>query len=312
MLVDHFVTTKGLNLGRLGVEMFFVLSGRLMADILFFQKLDLPTFFIRRVSRIYPALMLFSGVVLLTSMLIPKLVSATSIQLLSAATLTYNYAQLHYGRSVSLDNIWSLCIEEHMYILLAVVAIATKRKASSALMLISGLAALAIANGVRLTIMGEDYYSVYWRSDVRGASILLGAAAFIISNMRWFQKLKFGAVTWSVGATLAIALNAYPIPDPMKYSIGTAALAIIACNLPISPKPILRTLDLPTLQKVGRSSYSLYLFQQIFFAISFSHLIKLLSIVPAVISGILICDKFETPVRRWLNTKWEARHVPPA
>ena len=199
-----------------------------------------------------------------------------------------------------------------MYILLALIAVVTRRKASSALMLILGLAAVAIANGVRLTVMGEDYYSAYWRSDVRGASILLGATAFIISNMTWFQRLKIGTLTWSAGATLAIALNSYSIPDPMKYSIGTAVLAFVVCTLPISPKPVMVTLDLTVLQKLGRSSYSLYLFQQIFFALSFSHLMKLLTLAPAVISGILICDKFETPVRRWLNTKWDANRMPPA
>ena len=63
----RFVTKSGINLGRFGVELFFVLSGRLMAEILFVQKMPLD-FFLRRFSRVYPALFVFVLAMGLTSL----------------------------------------------------------------------------------------------------------------------------------------------------------------------------------------------------------------------------------------------------
>jgi peptidoglycan/LPS O-acetylase OafA/YrhL len=39
VLIGHFVPVPGINLGVLGVEFFFVLSGRLMAEILFIEHI---------------------------------------------------------------------------------------------------------------------------------------------------------------------------------------------------------------------------------------------------------------------------------
>lgn len=41
LMVGHFLTTRGVNFGRLGVELFFVLSGRLMAEILFVDRCEI-------------------------------------------------------------------------------------------------------------------------------------------------------------------------------------------------------------------------------------------------------------------------------
>ena len=48
MLWRHFAGLSGVDLGRLGVEVFFVLSGWLMAEMLFIERKRLPQFFLRR------------------------------------------------------------------------------------------------------------------------------------------------------------------------------------------------------------------------------------------------------------------------
>ena len=55
----HFAPLPGINFGRMGVELFFVLSGRLMAEILFVRRFPIPAFFRRRIARVWPALFLF-------------------------------------------------------------------------------------------------------------------------------------------------------------------------------------------------------------------------------------------------------------
>ncbi len=61
LLLGHFVGFFGVasrigNAGRLGVELFFVLSGLLMGRLLFVKKVEISTFYKRRISRIFPAL----------------------------------------------------------------------------------------------------------------------------------------------------------------------------------------------------------------------------------------------------------------
>ena len=59
VLLGHFTSLPGVNFGRFGVDLFFVLSGRLMADLLFLKRIELPTFFYRRFSRVLPVSLLF-------------------------------------------------------------------------------------------------------------------------------------------------------------------------------------------------------------------------------------------------------------
>ena len=63
VLFGHFVTTKGINLGRFGVELFFVLSGYLITRIILDYRRMQPTiqraaaqFYWRRFLRLAPPL----------------------------------------------------------------------------------------------------------------------------------------------------------------------------------------------------------------------------------------------------------------
>jgi peptidoglycan/LPS O-acetylase OafA/YrhL len=70
--------------GRLGVECFFLLSRRLMAEILFVKRKPLLVFYQRRISRIFPALGLFVGALLIAGI-------ADASGAIRALTFTANY-----------------------------------------------------------------------------------------------------------------------------------------------------------------------------------------------------------------------------
>jgi len=58
VLTGHFGGYRVLpDLAPTGVNLFFVLSGRLMAEILFVRKTPLGPFFFHRFSRVYPGLL---------------------------------------------------------------------------------------------------------------------------------------------------------------------------------------------------------------------------------------------------------------
>src|SRR6476620_555449 len=59
LLIGHFFPIDGINLGHLGVNLFFVLSGLLMARLLFVYEVPFGEFYQRRISRIFPTMMVF-------------------------------------------------------------------------------------------------------------------------------------------------------------------------------------------------------------------------------------------------------------
>jgi len=74
LLIGHFMPVPGINLGRVGIDFFFVLSGLLMTRLLFIQKTPLPLFYRRRIARIFPAIIVFMVI-----MMAALLVSGTPI-----------------------------------------------------------------------------------------------------------------------------------------------------------------------------------------------------------------------------------------
>lgn len=181
VLIGHFVNIHGFNAGRFGVEMFFVLSGRLMAEILFIKHTPLPSFFKRRISRVWPALFVFIIAMWLIFGRTENDLHVGYQSVLSTLTFTYNYYSIYVEHSPVLDHIWSLCIEEHTYILLAFVAFLSRKYRFDPIKPLIALCLLFLANGALLTFSQHlDYYNVYWRSDTRSGSILIGVIIFLV------------------------------------------------------------------------------------------------------------------------------------
>ena len=297
VLFGHFVTTSHINLGRFGVELFFVLSGRLMAEILFVRKLRLIEFFPRRFARIYPALFVFVTVVALWSQTTSAPI--TLGQYAAAITLTQNYLSPVFGSVPMLQHIWSLCVEEHMYLLLGGLAALSRATGLPVRPTLLALAGLACLDGLIETMMGMDYTAVYWRSDVRGASILLGACAYLYLRNR-------SVPPWAapVLGAMGLGLSFAAVPDPVKYSLGTAALACAVATLPLARETLQKTLSDPRLVQVGVWSYSLYLCQQPFYITGdTAGGLQLVWLIPAIVAALISFYWVEGPARRFLNTQ---------
>lgn len=305
VLFSHFITSKGLNFGRFGVELFFVLSGRLMAEILFIRQTPLTQFFPRRFSRVYPALLIFCTIILSVHLYSGD--TAFFTYFLACITFTYNYAQFFIGRSMMIDHIWSLCIEEHVYVLLGLIALAHRRRRLPLKSVLAAMICAAIANGALLTAMGQSYFEVYWRTDVRGASILIGALSFLIvhdGNVRIPPYLPV------VLAAVAIMANANVVPDPLKYSIGTLCLGFALAGLP-QAAPISRAaLESRPLLLAGLLSYSMYLYQQPFYQLLGTLPERLLHLGLAIGAAVISFRFVEQPARAWLNGLLEPRRDP--
>ncbi len=300
VLLGHFASLPGANFGRVGVELFFVLSGRLMADLLFLKRVALPVFFLRRFSRVLPVSLLF---VLCAWLLFPGVRHLDLPGALAAGAMVVNYTQLvGIGGSI-VDHYWSLCVEEHSYIALALIALLARRLHLAdrrAALVCFGMAALMVVNGWRLWHGHPDYYAVYWRSDVRAATIFMSAGLRVLhvsgAAPGWLRKSWVPLVAFAA----AMVLNWNHIPDPLKYSVGSLLFAITINSLDHAHERVRALLDSRAVAWVGLVSYSLYIWQQAFF-ISVPEHSRLAMLAGALVAGTVSFYVWETPVRKRLN-----------
>ena len=311
VLFDHFVTPRVLNLGRFGVEMFFVLSGMLMADILFVKRAPIGEFFVRRFSRIYPAMFVFATLTFIFS-LATGLIAISAQAYASVLTFTENYVSILWHRTYDYDHIWSLCIEQHSYLCLGAVAALSRWRGTRPIPIIVCLIALAVIDGALSTwIFHRSYNAVYWRTDVRGGSILIGSVTYILLHERpdWARWIKAPEV-FPICSTVALVTNIGGVPDPIKYSFGTVMVAISAASLSQAHVRYRRFFEHPALVTIGAASYSLYLWQEPFSEFDSAYMKwKLLPF--GLLCGVVSYVFVEGPARRVLNRLARARPTLP-
>jgi peptidoglycan/LPS O-acetylase OafA/YrhL len=120
VMLSHLIKWKHVSLpvlqayGDLGVHVFFVLSGYLITDLLLRERertssIDLPTFYLRRAFRIFPAAFVFLAVVVVLYW--------REIRWVHVAAAVFYVANLDLSRPWIFGHLWSLSIEEQFYLL---------------------------------------------------------------------------------------------------------------------------------------------------------------------------------------------------
>ena len=303
VLIGHFFPIPGINLGVLGVEFFFVLSGRLMAEILFIERFPLKKFFKRRFSRIYPALLVF--VIAAMIGLAGTFIAFKWKAALTALTFTYNYAGVFIKRAGALDHIWSLCVEEHSYILLALISVVISGRANVVRLLVV-LSLLAMANGaISYSALGMSYETSYWRTDVHIASILLSTSICLLKADGRLPGLLTNQHVALAAAAGGVLLFLNPVPTPLHYMIGVPLLALAVNTLDFAGGYLTGLLSSRPMVMLGLWSYSLYLWQQPFYKFVDEKGSAAVPMLAAVFAGALASYYIvEKPSRGWLNRNW--------
>jgi len=254
-----------LDLGNLGVRIFFVLSGFLITGILY-ESSALGRFYLRRALRIFPAYYVYILAIVIFSSLRPAEHAADG--LLAAATYTSNYARCSWDLSHS----WSLSVEEQFYLGYPLVLMLAGRRRTQ--WLFAGL--LVVFPLVRLCYwrLGIDYtYRFEAVGDALVAGCMLrGAQAWLRANATW-QRLCHS----SLPAVLAAACIPLHLVGSHPSLVPTLAYLVVVlpvlhvmiafCIDAFVQRPqsrIGRVLNSSVLTKVGVASYSIYLWQQPF------------------------------------------------
>ena len=304
VVIGHFIPIAD-KAGALGVELFFVLSGRLMAQILFYEQMPLGHFFKRRASRIIPALFFFCGIMFGVSIMayyfhINSGFLVKPLDLISALTFTMNYAVVLLHTNSILVHTWSVSVEEHSYILLALIAVLFRRNPQRAALICLAISILAILNGARLSYMGVGgVHEIYWRTDVRIASSFLSVAVYVAFKNLPPMRSFVAPMALVIGAATMMSQS----PLPLLYSLGTGLIAIAVNALDTAPKAILSFFSSKPLRVTGILSYSIYLWQQPFY-IALSKIPAAFAFLGLLICGVVSYYCIEQPARRYLNLHW--------
>ena len=264
--------------GWAGVDIFFVLSGFLIGSQLLRrlqrgEPLDLRAFYWRRSWRILPAF----AVVLAVYVAFPALREAPGLQAWwQFATFTLNLL-IDYGQNQAFSHAWSLCVEEHFYLLFPLLAWWATRKPSATRFvgLCAGLVLLGIA--LRAVVWLHDdatqpprnwfiediYYPTWMRLD----GLLMGVvlAALRVYRPALWARLQSRSTLLMLGglaaAALALALFrnrtglvANVVGWPLlSFGFGLLVLAATA------PRGWLGRWAVPGAGWMAAASYSLYL-----------------------------------------------------
>jgi peptidoglycan/LPS O-acetylase OafA/YrhL len=303
VLAGHFLPAAD-QVAGLGVQLFFALSGRLMAEILFVERFALGAFYRRRVSRVYPAL---AGFVLLTWVALAGTdLALDGRSVMAALTFTLNYA-LAAGHAVpALGNLWSLCVEEHAYLLLGGLAFLLRRRAANPVWPLAAVAALSLLDGLfSMVVLHQRGANVYWRTDTELAPIFLAAAAYLALRRRQVPS-------WTPFAALTAATLVAMGPAPLAYGLTPALLGLAVATLDRGAEWVRKALSWAPLASLGVWSYSIYLFQHPFYRLVLAGTLAWWqALVLALLAGLVSFCVIEQPARRWLNANWAGSPLSP-
>ena len=303
VLVEHFTGLGSfIEAGRLGVDIFFVLSGYLMSRILFVKRVPITVFYKRRISRILPAFLLFVVTIYALDYLFTKTGEWENFIFTVFFIRTYIPAEPGiWGTAIPIGHLWSLNVEEHCYILLSAVALIKILKGREGIVLIScGIAAITVHIAyIKFPHVAPPSYAL--RTEVVASHLLLSAGYYLISP-------GFGRYIrpWMPVLALIIAALCYTKLFPWWSSviISPFLLAFVVNHLSDTYKFVHSVLSINVIRLLGIWSYSIYLWQQPFFVYRSFFPFEIMALVPVIAVSLFSFYYIENPARAWINRNW--------
>ena len=273
------IYTKVPALGLYGVRIFFGISGflicsRLIEETRMRGRVSLKGFYIRRGFRIMPPLLAMLITVLILSM--TGVIRVPLQQWIAGLFFAANYVRFT-NNAWYLGHLWSLAVEEHFYLIFpAILVLSGVRRGA----FIAGIGAIAIAIWRFLAFEygkfpnGFDGAYFWGRTDIVADGLLWGCVvAFLYAARREWLRSMLKPVVWRVivfGLLVSIPLT-LKIKDwkllTLLFGIQAAVIPFVLAGTVLQSKSIVgRILESTPLRWVGRLSYSIYLWQQLFLA----------------------------------------------
>ena len=276
VLVAHASPHIFERLGFFGVRIFFGISGfligsKLLEETSIHGRVRLKNFYIRRSFRIIPPLLVMMLVLL-------GLSSCGEIEVPTEGWLAGLFFAANYIKGPwSIGHLWSLAVEEHFYLVFPVFLAAFGVVRS---LRMTALAAVGIALwrfvAFKVGSISDDFNpGLFWgRTDIVADGLLWGCIVAILhaspTRREWMRRSLRPAVWWPLCGVLfaPIALQKF-IPgwkaDMAVFSLQAIVIPFVLVGTVLwSEGTAGRFLESRPLRRLGRLSYSVYLWQQLF------------------------------------------------
>jgi len=257
--------------GWIGVDLFFVLSGFLVSGLLFreYQKrrsVNIGRFLIRRGFKIYPAFWVLLAVTVVVRLALDGRLSTSA--LLGELLFVQNYADSFWGHT------WSLAVEEHFYLLLALLTVwlchqraATSNPFAALPSIFVAVASVCLALRVRVGMtLPYNNYTHLFATHIRIDALLFGV---LLSYYWHFERLSENArlsrhakLLGLLGGLALAPAFIFPLERTTWiptfgltcFYVGSGAILLSMLYVEIPESRLTRSLA-----NVGMFSYSIYL-----------------------------------------------------
>ena len=297
-LLVFFLHTDYLYFGWVGVQLFFVLSGFLITDILLRMKEKFGAgdyfkkFYGRRFLRIFPLYYLYLLIIFIVTIVViyygyrVAYMQRTQEQFPYALAYIYNFfnaSSAYDGESWLIGHLWSLSVEEQFYIFWPLLIFLTPKKHLKKLFVAAIIAGPLFRAGISFLY---KYYDVpFMFPDYSVVTYVLpfshldafGLGAFIsrfeIPKARWqfiallllLPIIGFATTYWSTGSLGDITALGfrYPLAKDMKQVWGYVYLNYVCAlfiYIVVKEKFLVGFLDKPFISYLGKISYGLYVY----------------------------------------------------
>jgi peptidoglycan/LPS O-acetylase OafA/YrhL len=314
--------------GQLGVNIFFIISGFLITHLLLEEekmngKISLQKFYSRRTIRIFPVFYSLLLVYLILQLL--GILHFTKNSWITSLTYT-KYLPIPDSKEWETEHLWSLSVEEHFYLIWPFIF--KYLKAYRVKIAIFIILLIPILRGINFQYTGENnpQSTLYFRADALMMGCLLAIYKKQVSD--WTNRLikwnRLAIFLPAVGFILSVfALKSLSQHIHSSY-INSAIRALgrstgtftsifeclgIVVSVDFTNNLWFKFLNTHIMNYIGKLSYSLYIWQQVFFSYHIGMLGKFpINIFCIMGSAIISYYLIEKPFLKF-KSKFEVKKI---
>jgi peptidoglycan/LPS O-acetylase OafA/YrhL len=292
------------RVGEVGVELFFAISGLLICSRLLDEEsragqISIKGFYVRRFFRILPASIFYLLVIAILATL--HVIPVFPVDWFAALFFFRNYAMLFEYLNHSplplhwyTGHFWSLSMEEHFYLVLPAVLVAFRRARRWVL---AGMAvSVALWRTVLTHVLHRDY-QFNFRTDTHVDALLIPAMiALILYPLTRNKAARRFVPVWSFPMLVAMEFVLLATRVPFFFTLQAIVLSLLVLSTVLHPNTVQgRILETKPFRWLGWISYSLYLWQQLFFGVNLAGSPPGLAVLrkpPVNLLALLLCATF--------------------